>query len=728
MKRKPTWILALVLCITLFLSACTGAKIDEYKIPDELQSVSESLIAENNSYSLEWDDTTKSVFLKGAGGVVWATTPYEFFKSGETNYNLSSPLNIEYYNTEDGSINSENGFDCIEQNTVSAQKVKDGIKVTYYFETSKITISATYTLCEDSLKISLNTDDLTEGDVNKLLSVSVAPYLCSVKNSDSKSDYLFIPSGSGALMYTDIEPSDNPRTFAGEVYGNDEVTNVLSSAGEDEPIRMPVFGAVSGKNAICAIIENGEGAASINAIAGNPRNNYSTVYVSFNVRGYNNAELKTSATIIVNNDFPKNTEFSVRYYPLTDENASYNGFANLYREHLKNSGLLKKSDKKQEAYHLTLLGGAQTDGYILGVPYTKLYPLTTLKESKSIIEDLVNLTSKTPEVMIKGFGQSGLNTGKIAGGYKFSSKLGGQKSYNSLKKYCEDNNISLYADFDTVYYNKSGSGFNKSSDTALSANLQSAVKYPLKRSTLEKQEDLGKTFLLSRSAQAKAIEKLIDFCEDDVSGVSLSELGKTAYSDYAQDKYMMKGSLNEQAKLLEMIKNANHSVALSTANSYIAGLADSLNDVPLQNGGYDALDEQIPFYQMVYSGYIPMYSCGVNLSPNSDRQLLRLVEAGVSPSFVLTNAFNSEISTSYVDVKSSVVYENNKDLIKKTLEDLDNYQNSINGSKIVKHRILQSGVTETKFENGVSVIVNHTQKQVKVYGKDIQGMSYIIIT
>ena len=726
MKRKTNRMcIAALLCIAVLLSACADVQQAEYVIPENMESVSETLLAQNGNYSLEWDDTSKCVFIReNSSDTVWSTTPYDFYLSGETNYNLCSPLNIEYYNSEDGSINTANASDCIDTNMVSAEKVENGIKVTYYFDIVEITVSATYTLRDDSLEISLNTDDFIEAGVNKLLNVSVAPYLCSLKNSDSKSDYLFIPSGSGALMYTDVEPGDNPRTFTGEVYGNDPVRAVLTYTGKEEAVRLPVFGAVTGGNAICAIIENGEGAGTVNAIAGNPRNGYSTVYASFNVRGYNNAELETSATIILNSGFPKSTEFSVGYYLLSGESASYNGFAALYRSYLENSGALKKSDEKQEAYQVTLIGGAEVNAYTLGIPHTDLLPLTTFDEAKAIIEDLKKNTEKIPQVILKGFGETGVNASKLAGGFKFSSKLGGNNDIEELEKYCKDNGIPIYVDFDVVFFAESGNGFNRSGDVAMSANLQKAVIYPIKRNTLEVQEDQEKTFLLSRARQEDAIDKLLDFSDGRFGGISLSSFGKTAYSDYSENKYMLKGSLAEQAKLIEKIKNKNHIVALSSANSYIAGIASSIYDVPLQNGGYDALDEMVPFYQIVYSGYIPMYSRGINLSANSQRQILRAVESGVSPSFVLTESYDSEISTSYTEIKSSVIYENNKKLIKQTVEKLDKYFRSVNGAAIAKHRIVQTGVTETVYTNGISVVVNHTDKSVNINGKDIAAMSF----
>lgn len=68
-------------------------------------------------------------------------------------------------------------------------------------------------------------------------------------------------------MYTDNDPSGLVPEFFGRGYGTDLSRYVLNNSGDEEPIRLPVFGVKKGDNALCAIIENGEGAAKVEAIA-----------------------------------------------------------------------------------------------------------------------------------------------------------------------------------------------------------------------------------------------------------------------------------------------------------------------------------------------------------------------------------------------------------------------------------------------------------------------------
>lgn len=251
--------LIMVLSILFGLSSCKRAKSANYELPKEFSAVTDQVIAQNSRYSLLWDNDSKNIFLKSSSSEkIWGTTPYEYFKTGNTSYSLSSPIQIEYYNSNDGSMNTLNAIDCIENNTVSAVKIDNGIKVFYYFEEPKISVGLSYILREDSLYVSLSSDDIAEGEVNNLIGVSVAPYLCSVKNG-VEDDYLFVPAGNGAVMYTDTQPDDSPRSFTAEVYGNDPVRKQFDMSASTEEIRLPVYGVKSGNDGLFAVIEEGQG-------------------------------------------------------------------------------------------------------------------------------------------------------------------------------------------------------------------------------------------------------------------------------------------------------------------------------------------------------------------------------------------------------------------------------------------------------------------------------------
>ena len=77
-------------------------------------------------------------------------------------------------------------------------KIENGILIEYYFSKLEIMIPIKYVLREDSLLVSLDVKEIAEGNKYKVTKVSLAPFMTSVKNTESK-DYLFL-----------FEPSRSP--------------------------------------------------------------------------------------------------------------------------------------------------------------------------------------------------------------------------------------------------------------------------------------------------------------------------------------------------------------------------------------------------------------------------------------------------------------------------------------------------------------------------------------
>jgi len=733
--KKIQKICLMLLCAVLLLAGCGDSITLKYNLPKSFSKGTDGVVDENEKYELIWDDAAKCALLKNKQtGYIWSTTPYDFYTTGETNYSMSSPVVIEYYDPTDNSVQEEKALDVIEMETVSTEIKDKKIYNTFYFENSEITVKLAYYLDNNSLKVSFNSDDLFESGKKKLINVSVTPFLCAVANSDSKDSYLFVPAGSGALMYVDEDLGEDSRDYKGEVYGNDPARTQLDNPADEEPVRLPCFGAVSGENAIFGIVESEEGSATINASAGTSGRGYSNAYVTFNVRGYNNIEwdigdskgVEVANDVVMLNDiWPSNKRFTVGYYPLSGEKADYNGMAECYREYLKKNNLLVKSETEQKNYQITVIGGAKTKDFFLGLPYDKFLTITDFKQTKEILNDLTENHKSVPAVVLKGYGEYGIDVSKIGGGFKFASSLGNRKDQIELEDYCKENNIPIYTDFELIKFNDSGNGFNTFFDSARTANAETVLYYPKKKNIRTDDTSVRSIKYLSRHSILDAVNKLNSFTDSKVSGISLSSFGEIAYSDYKDEEYMLKSKYNEQsAKVINTVKKAGHNVFLSAANAYAAGISDGITNTPIQNGGYTVLDQQIPFYQLVYSGSIPLYGTPLNLALNSQKSLLKMVESGVSPSFKLGYEIDSALISNDDSQIYGISYEDNKNLIKNTLENTSDYFSSIKNSAIKEHRIMSEEVTKTVFENGVTVYVNHSSEDITIDGIELKAFSF----
>ena len=568
------------------------------------------------------------------------------------------------------------------------------------------------------LSISIDGKNIIEGgDEWHLVSVSVAPYLCSAdtKNNDS---YLMIPCGSGALMYTS-ETSEKTRTFSGEVYGEDRAQYLQEKLTDNEPIRLPVFGVKSREEALLGIISENSVSAEIEAETGNKRTGYSHIWPTFYFRGYDivaprlNAGITGEDDIIRISDDLSRGKAEVLFYPLTGEEANYVGMANAYRSYLQENNLLKNTNEKQNIYSISFIGGLPVTTSFAGIPYQTVRSLTTFDEAKQIISELKETTGENPVVKLLGYGDNGIMPGKVAGGYKFNKVFGGLTSQKALEEYCLKNDIKLFTNFDIVRYNSSGKGFSYGSNAAKTAIEKRAEAYEFSASLHIFEEDFAYR-LLGRKELISATERLISMIEKNkISGVSLDTLTSIAYSDFTNnDTYVKGGVAKDVREILERIESNGHMISGASANAYAACVADVLFDVPSSNGKYYVFDEQIPFYQLVFRGTKALYSEPINLSANIDKEIALAISSGTGLHFYLINNYDTEYTTIDKNKLYGMLYKGQRKIINETILRYSDIYNKIADSSIVGYKNFDNGVSETIFENGVKLYVNHTDVDV----------------
>ena len=720
-----------VLLSAIILCSCSAENVTRYLIPKKVKVVESGNLAENGKLSLDWDNDKKCLLLTDkSDGYVWSSIPYENYIANKSVTAMNSALSIECYNTTDHSVTTEYSYLCLEDNLIDAQKVKNGIKLTYYFKEVQITIPVTYKIKNDCLNVTVKSDEIIESGLTKLKGISILPNLCSVTNTEEKSSYLVIPAGSGALMYVDEEVAAQERLYSGEVYGNDAARQRLDVVENETKITMPIFGVKADNHALVAIIDGEAEAARIDASAGNRRYGVSRAYATFLTRGFDEIEQVLANQYIdalaLSESITPNVVYSVSYYPIKGEDANYIGMAKLYREKLEAQKLLTKSDVGQAPYEVEIIGGIQKKEFTLGIPHMSNIKLTSFAESEKIIKDLVEKTNNKPSVILSGFGKSGAQVKYIAGNYGFSSEFGKEKDRKLLENYCKNENIPIYTDFELACYTDNSKGFS-TFDTAKTAILQVASNYPLLINTRSSDEESSKVRLLKRSLLDDAVERLLKFADDDISGIGLGSISNTVYSDYTDEIYYMKSNFAKQTQsLVKAIKKKNHIVVLRSAGAYVAGVADSVSDVPMDNGNYNSFDEVIPLYQAVYKGYIPLYTSPLNANVNMNNLLLRSVEFGVAPKFLITYEQDLEITSLKSNDYFYSVYFSNKDKIVDIVSKTSDFYKQISDASINKHEILNEYVTKTVFDNNITVYVNKGTVEQNVDGVVISAESFLV--
>lgn len=719
----------LVLSVIMSFTACSNEKprkIGKYTSKIVVSSVESSVVAENDNYAMHWDNEKACILVEDKkSGYIWSTVPNDFYNGIEAGARaetlLNSPIIVTYAATPNNTLKTVNGSSVFDEGMITVKKVKNGLQVGYFFNNVEISVPVIYKLYDDHFTVTVDPAGILE-DENKVYQIEIAPFLAAVPASSDKNSYLFVPSGSGALMYSD-ERDGEERVYEEEIYGNDLAAFNDHITESTYNASLPVYGVCRGQNSLFAVIEEGAASCNVIASAGDSTVGYSNVCAAFSVRGHNTEVVKMTEgganRVNTYSDGLVESKCSIAFYPLSGENSGYSGMAECYRNYLLKNYNIEKNGS-DSALYLQILGGAMVDESFVGFPFKKLEIATTVSEAEDIVSDLTESTGIKPTVQLKGFGQTGIDVGKIGGAFKLNSKLGSWKDVKSLNDLCD-----VFFDFDLVCFNSSGKGFKTISDSAKAENGGTAYQYYYTTAAGNRDEDEGRYRLLSRNKLSDALNKAIKTMENkNISGISVSTLSSFAYSDYRSPDYYSKGNMDSNVS--EMLINAKGktSIMTSNANAYAAANSSHIISTPSFDSGYSSIDVEIPFYRMVFKGIVSMSSESVNISENPRAELLKAAETGCGLLYTVVDNYSSKFRLSDSSLAKSV-YSDNKEKIVSDCKELHEFLSKVSDTTIKNHTALYNGVNKTVFENGVTVIVNYTENAVETPLGVVEAESFV---
>lgn len=737
MKKFFQGILAVLLtfCVSISFSSCgkSSTAAHSKKSANTSRAVEASaVVAQNETYSLRWDEGNKAVFLiDKQSGHSWGTIPFQLTKS--ENINCSHVMTraalvlgyIEPNAVVVSSVTSTVG--AVRNGRVLAYETENGVRVEYHFDDLKICVPVSYTLLEDGIRVSCVPAEITESE-NKVYSVALSPMMASAENNAGDA-WLFVPSGSGALI--DVDTASGEKLYGEEVYGTDPSHNIRVTRTNTESIRLPVFGAKQGNEALLCVISDGAETASIRSQSGNERVKFGSVYADFAIRGVETAEDTTGGTAKNISVFSenKNSEecLSVSYFPLHGENADYVGMAKKYREYLSENGF-QLEKKTQNPLFLNILGGVQLREFFLGIPYYATKALTTVKQAGEIIASAQDAANVTPIVKLIGFGTGGINAGKPAGGLKIGKAMGTASQLKNLGSTCKNKDIPLFIDFDLVYFSKSGNGISKYFDRAKAPNKQAVGLYPTHLALRNPNQSYPEYHLVAHDKLDDLAKKAANSAQKlGFSGISFNSLSNTAYSDYATSSGAVKGGTAKRyCEIAKKLHDEKLSVSSSMANAYAIQDSDYLFDVPLESSKFDTFSTDIPFYEMVFRGYVSMGCYAVNTSFDQQKSLLLAAEAGCGLTYSLIGNFEKDYLDSTQNLVGSMYYKDVLDTIGTQVKSIKALLDCTEGACIVSHKI-DGEMRIVEYDNGVKVLVNYSKQAQKTEYGNIPAENFKII-
>ncbi len=803
LKKYLALIFALCIMLGAFSGCGSDTNKAQYVKPETFENVADGEVAKNDYFTMNWNSQLAAVTFKSADGSEWSTIPKSFLANYEMDgvYDTIG-MGIDSKIASSMIIDCRKGAQnfthtslekCVNNGgTISSKMLENGngISVTYYFDEIKVSVTADYYLEDDGFKVSVDPTKIICGGDDIVTSVTPAPFLCSAdvdktydpnegKEEEAEDEfedeftdefadefaeevpeeptveappstipmgkddynYVVVPSGSGALMYCNTRNSFSPRTYLGEVYGEDpsvekweDLANTVAvtmhfyggkrnAINIDKSTGFPVAVRTDKEEALCAIIEQGENSCSVGGETNPFQGYFGRSYAVYNVTGYNYVYSNNAWRPQYNDIVEPNLEpLVLGFYPLKGEDASYMGIAKRYKKFLTEKHGMTKS-QSNSLLTVKLLGEYVEDDLFLGIPTTKNVSLTSYAEAQKIVEELNKISGGSLIVDMYGYGEGGINANKLAGGYSLTGATGDSDDLEAFLKYTKDSNISTYFNFDTVMFYESGNGYSISDDTAVNEN---GIPAPVRqfwfstRARLEAASGGKVGGLVSREQLGEAVKETVELADEyGITGLAYDTIGNIAYSDYIEDDndnaiYPLKNGYGDQvAGIIKETKESSKSVLIDGANAYAAAAADIIAGCPAYSNTSTAFDREIPLYQIVFQGTKSNSIYSINMTANQNTQFLKAIETGSGLSFTLMGNYYGELRKQYVRGLGSAVYSDNKDRIASFVERSKAYLTSVADASIVSHQYLTDNVVKTVFDNQVSVIVNYGDKDYK---------------
>ena len=392
--------------------------------------------------------------------------------------------------------------------------------------------------------------------------------------------------------------------------------------------------------------------------------------------------------------------------------ATYMGMVNACRDYLEENGLIQRIDsnkfKKDIPMTIETLGVAYDDDTILTIPVTVKRALTSFDDIKTMYNTLAKEGVTNLNFKLTGYANGGLDS-TVPYRLKWERKAGGAKGFNDLMAFAEEKDIGIYPEFDFSYIKAASlfDGFSYKQHAAKTMDNRYPRKYyydPAYQMTVRRGENPISASVF-KYFYNKFGPKLLEY---KPTGISVASLGSDLNSDFdKKDAYNREDSKDLIVKLLARMKKDFGSVMISGGNSYAVTFADYILEMPLDSSQYLRASESIPFMGMVLHGYVQYTGTPLNTVGNINYEILKTIENGASPYFLLAYQ-NTEILKKYYNKYYSVNFTTWAEA------GLVDYYKTLNDAL---HDVQDKRIVNHEFIDGVRVL---TEEEIRQREEDEQ--------
>lgn len=586
-----------------------------------------------------------------------------------------------------------------------------------------------------ALVVNVDTSLMESDAKHPINQLQLLPYfLTSDSTNDAEEGYMFIPDGSGALIYLDSTKTREYH-YSASYYGGDQLIGATTYNSVDNQMMLPVFGMKTSKSTVFGVIEEGAEAATLDAYVSGTHNSepFSKMILNFDIQSQQSISSGAKGT---NGDFivyrasndVYDDQITIRYYWL-GEDADYVDMANCYADYLENQGVLTAGNTEDTSLVVELMGSTDKTKFMLGVPYEGTQVLTSFSQAQEILKDLTEEGISNVKLIYSGMVNGGMNQRSLASGVKYAKGMGGNSAFKKLKNYADSVGAQIFP----------------------SLHLQTAY-------TKEKlNNSLVAWNITNQRAQIYTFDPVINAVEDeaDYPRYVINPLSMEKYLSKVKKSYSKRTGLDTMASsdLFTFIATNykdNHAsastgeVAMKSAvENFAEGMtlmlsnpvADAykyctyLTDIPTQDSGMRVLDASIPFVQMVLDGYKTYSTESLNReSTDVYVNFMRAIECKGQPKFTFMYEDSSLLSGTEQENYFAVDYSYWKDKISAYYEEYNAFYNQVKDAQITGHELYERNddLRVVTYSNGVKIYFNYSDLEETIDGVKVPAFSYVI--
>lgn len=697
----------------------------QFAIPEDFKK-----IAENDTLELYLEEESIAIAVKDkSNGYTWFSYDISLDTDGsqyteEVLRYIKSGITVKTYDKFTPARRT-----VLDDSVKKTYDMKDnGFTVTVDFLKPKIRLDLNVELNGGDLLVYIPKDSIEEynpklwkagNDDVSLNEISIYPFLGSTKMEED--GYMVLPDGSGAL----VNLKEKPKYAAGysaPVYGKDQgFENTIEpgfrsiSVKPLEKVSLPIYGIVLDAEAagLLVIAESGASYATYNYVSRDLMTQYYQSYFTYSYRtAYSQfqSRINEEQHILGFQEKPNQFDLVQRYVFLNNEAADYVGVAKGYRDFLvKKDGFKNNRDSTFDKVPMKI--DIINNEMEVGTFGKTNVPATSYDQTKDLVNSLIesgyddlSVTLKTYSIEDETFR------------FKVLRNLGGRKDFAALVDVLNKARVKLgvYSDYMRAY-DQTDYTASKMSRQTLNVLDNSRFIYVFLNNP-KYLEGFAKKDV--RLLQKKGITNI---GIDGYSGSLFTHYDEGTI-DYSNE------SMAYIKKQLEIFKENNIQTSLYRPDAYLYAYMKDYYDTPVVSSELAFIDATIPLVSLVVSGYVDMYSPYMNFSSNETNAMLRLIEYGVYPSFILTGESTYTIKYSWA---SSDVYvsdlESMEGRMKYSYDNVSAALNGVVGREMINHEIITPGVVVVTYDNNARIVINNTSSDFTYEGVKINAKGYVIL-